>query len=263
MGSLRVVRIKALADLRRRRLQAFVVTTVLLLATGAATVALDMLLEAQAPYDQAFAAANGAHLVVDYSTDPSPREPSQRLGRSRPVTASAGPWPVAPADVAGASRLAEKGAALRHRRWLFAGRSDPGGPVDRITLSAGRWWQRPGEVVMSQTSPAHRCSVGDTITLRQAPASRTSERSAAPDATRGDQVSPTGPVGRLESRASLTETVVGIASSLATPGVFGWAEPDRPRRPRPGRPADPRADALPVYPSTPRRISPPDCRRSR
>ena len=49
------VRTQALADLRRRRLQAVVIAAVLCLASGAATIALDMLVESQAPFDRAFA----------------------------------------------------------------------------------------------------------------------------------------------------------------------------------------------------------------
>ncbi len=248
MGSLRVVRIKALADLRRRRLQAFVVTTVLLLATGAATVALDVLLEAQAPYDQAFVAANGAHLVVDYDGSVAAGTLAATAAAPR-VTASAGPWPVVPADVAGAQPLADKGGSFVIGGGSFAGRSDPGGSVDRITLSAGRWWQRPGEVVISRNLARIRdVSVGDTITLRQAPAVPDKGGPQAPTPPGATEVSPTGPVGD-SSLASRTETVVGIASSLATPALFGWASPDDLAALAPDRPAEEQM-LYRVYPST-------------
>ncbi len=60
------VRAKTFADLRRRRLQTLVIAAVLFLASAAATLALNILVESHAPFDRAFAAANGAHLIVDY-----------------------------------------------------------------------------------------------------------------------------------------------------------------------------------------------------
>ena len=56
----------ATAGLRRRRLQGFVIGFVLLLATSAATLAFSILVESDAPYQRAFDAANGAHLVIAY-----------------------------------------------------------------------------------------------------------------------------------------------------------------------------------------------------
>ena len=57
---------KTVADLRRRRLQTIVLAVVLFLGAGAATLALSILVETNEPFDHAFAAANGAHLVIDY-----------------------------------------------------------------------------------------------------------------------------------------------------------------------------------------------------
>ena len=57
---------KTVADLRRRRLQTVVLALVLFLGAGAATLALSILVETNEPFDHAFAAANGAHLVIDY-----------------------------------------------------------------------------------------------------------------------------------------------------------------------------------------------------
>ena len=224
MGTLRVVRVKTLADLRRRRLQAFVVTTVLLLATGAATIALDVLLESQAPYDQAFATANGAHLVIDYDGS-VPATTLAATGSAAGVTATAGPWPVVPADVAGVSSSSGKGdGTFVIGGGRFAGRSDPGGSVDRVTLSAGRWWQRPEEIVLSPNlARISGVSIGDTITLSEPPAVPTKSGPAVPDRPGSIGVSPSGPVEA--DRPSRTLTVVGIASSLATPDVFGWASP--------------------------------------
>ena len=88
------VRLKTVADLRRRRLQAFGIATVLLLSTAAATLALHILVESHAPFDRAFAATNGAHLIVRYRGDLDP-DALAATATATGVTASAGPWPVA------------------------------------------------------------------------------------------------------------------------------------------------------------------------
>ncbi len=200
------VRKKALAGLGRRRLQGVVITAVVVLATAAATIALDTLVEAQAPYEHAFTTANGANLVVDYRTDVPAAQLAATTSAS-PVTAAAGPWPIGSADVAQAAGA--KGDSRNLGGGELSGRSDPAGPVDRIAVSEGRWWERPGEIVLSQdwdklAGPA----LGATIVLRETPAG--------------------GGTGAASGTAlaERTLTVVGIASSISTPDVFGWLSPD-------------------------------------
>jgi putative ABC transport system permease protein len=219
------VRMKAFADLRRRRLQTFVIASVLALACSAATVALDTLVESQAPFDQAFAAANGAHLVIDYSAETTPAELAH-TATAAPVTASAGPWPVGPADVEVPVAVEKGGGTATIGGGMFAGRSDPEGPVDRITVSAGRWWQRPGEIVVSQSlAQISQVGVGSTIVLRTAPVDSGKSRVAAPGSASGGGPSspPSDAGGSAPVRRSFT--VVGIAASISTPGVFGWLSP--------------------------------------
>ncbi len=215
------VRKKALAGLRRRRLQGAVITAVVVLATAAATIALDTLVEAQAPYEHAFAAANGANLVVDYRAE----VPAARLAATAsqaPVTDAAGSWPIGTADVA------QAGGAKGDSRGLgggeLSGRSDPAGPVDRITVSEGRWWQRPGEIVLSQDwSKLAGGKLGSTIVLRETPVGDgKGGLSTAPGGNRPPSV--TTPAGAALIERALT--VVGIASSISTPDVFGWLSPD-------------------------------------
>ena len=81
-GVMGAVRLKTLADLRRRRLQSFGIALVLLLSTAAGTLALSILVESHAPFEHAFEAANGAHLVIRYraiSRRPSWPRPPPRL----------------------------------------------------------------------------------------------------------------------------------------------------------------------------------------
>ena len=56
------------ADLRRRKLQSVVLAFILFLAGAASTLALDILVASRAPFEAAFARANGAHLVIDYDS---------------------------------------------------------------------------------------------------------------------------------------------------------------------------------------------------
>ena len=74
---------KTVADLRRRRLQTVVLAVVLLLGSAAATLALSILVESKEPFDNAFAAANGAHLVIDYDAAVSDAQLAGDDGRRR------------------------------------------------------------------------------------------------------------------------------------------------------------------------------------
>jgi putative ABC transport system permease protein len=80
--------IKARADLRRRKLQSAVITVVILLSSLASTLALNLLVESDAPYDHALAQANGAHLTGSFSAD----KVTVPLGASLAMTASPFPW---------------------------------------------------------------------------------------------------------------------------------------------------------------------------
>ena len=63
-------------------------------ARAAATLALSILVETNEPFDHAFAAANGAHLVIDYDAAVSDAQLAATAAAGG-VTSSAGPWPVA------------------------------------------------------------------------------------------------------------------------------------------------------------------------
>jgi putative ABC transport system permease protein len=212
------VRMKALAGLRRRRLQAGVIAAVVVLATTAATMALDTLVESQAPYDHAFAEAKGAHLVVDYRTSLTGAQLASTAAVT-PVTATGGPWPIGTADIAQAPD-AGKGGSLLIGGGELSGRADPGGGVDRIAVSNGRWWERPGEIVLSQDwAKIVQGQLGGTIMLRETPIAA---KAAAP----GSPGRSSGATPTTRALAERTFTVVGIASSISTPDVFAWVSPD-------------------------------------
>ena len=156
------VRSKVSADLRHRRLQGAAIGLVLLLATGAATLALSILVEAQAPFDRAFARANGAHLVVDYEGTVPIADLASTLS-APPVATGAGPW------------LVTRGAFLHPRGGMLEigavsarAAADPG--IDRVTVVSGRWWATPGEVVLDASEAAILgAAIGDSVQLAGAP----------------------------------------------------------------------------------------------
>ncbi|HEU5369193.1 MAG TPA: FtsX-like permease family protein [Ktedonobacterales bacterium] len=133
---------KILGDLRRRRLQAFVIFVIVMLTAGVGTLGIEVLSGASAPFDSAFEQNAGAHAQVLFHntlTDLNVLAPTTRLPD---VTASAGPWPSSIIPFA----FGTTKAYLR-----VVGRADPGGPVDRLNLVAGRWVTQPGEIVLTRS----------------------------------------------------------------------------------------------------------------
>src|SRR5262245_15823195 len=136
------VRSKVAGDLGRRRVQGFVIGFVLLLASAAAALALGILVESNAPFEAAFAAANGAHLIVDYQ--PGADQAALRATGAAPgVTTAVGPWPV----TSGTLEHPKGGLILGEE---LSGRPAPDASIDAITMLAGRWWQHDGEIVLDQ-----------------------------------------------------------------------------------------------------------------
>ncbi|HET9410454.1 MAG TPA: ABC transporter permease, partial [Candidatus Dormibacteraeota bacterium] len=133
------VLLKAMRDLRRRRLQAAVifVTTLLAVATGA--MALTLISQPSDPYKAAFDAQKGAHLQVGFNgeidlatlaTTPS------LIGAS----AFGGPYP--------ATALQFQSGSHKYALTLF-GRDDPNGDVEQLRVSAGRWPATDSEIALA------------------------------------------------------------------------------------------------------------------
>lgn len=152
---MRALAVKALGDLGRRKLQTAVVLVVVMIASCTATIALTLAAEANNPFNQAFAAQEGAHLQVTF--DASQVSPDQLASTSSVVGASAtgGPWP---STVVTLEHGTEKFAAS------LVARDRPDGPVDRIRVVDGRWVNGPGEIVLDR-SQAERNGVrlGDAV----------------------------------------------------------------------------------------------------
>lgn len=204
---------KTMADLHRRRLQTAVLAVVLFLASGAATLALSVLDESRAPFEHAFANANGAHLVIDYAGAVDDAQLAATT-KAAGVTASAGPWPVAPAGLGLPGAWPLDGQAV-------SGRESPDGPIDRVTINAGRWWLRPGEATISQeTATILGLGVGGSLAVYPSRSAEVAEGGGGPKRVSIDkraQPAPAEPVGTL--------TVVGIAVPVSTPDVAVWMSP--------------------------------------
>ena len=85
--------VKALADLRRRRLQAGVIFVTVLLSIAAGTMAVTLMSQTRDPYQAAFQAQKGAHLQVAYKAGTDPRLLSTTPAAIG-ATAFGGPYPV-------------------------------------------------------------------------------------------------------------------------------------------------------------------------
>ena len=175
----------------RRKVQTVVIFTVLLVSTASATLGLGLLLDSNGPFQHAFAAQRGAEVAA--SIDPGKATAGQLASARRlpQVTAAAGPF----AEATITPRVSAHGG-VRLPPATVAGRASPGGPVDDLTLDAGRWAQRPGEIVLSRDFQ----SGGPAAQLI------------------GTQITVTGVPGHP------VLTVVGVAKSI-TDTADGWVQP--------------------------------------
>ncbi|MCZ7438111.1 ABC transporter permease [Micromonospora sp. WMMC241] len=133
----RVVR----SGVRRRRVQTLVVGLVAAAATTASVLGAGLLVASRAPFDDAFVAQRGAHLSVQ--TQPGAVTPAQlTASTSAPgVAAAAGPYPLLVLTVSGPEGMPMPPLTV-------VARADPGGAVDRVEVTAGRWPSGPDEIVL-------------------------------------------------------------------------------------------------------------------
>jgi putative ABC transport system permease protein len=133
----------------RRRVQTIVIALVLLVSTGAAVLALALVVDSSAPFDHSFAAQRGAHLAA--VVDPARATPADLAATTRlkQVTATAGPF--AALSIAG-QLTGQAGPDGSLPPMTLAGRSGPGGRVDDLTLQSGHWADGPGQLVLAVNS---------------------------------------------------------------------------------------------------------------
>ncbi len=170
----------AAGGVTRRRAQTVVIFMVLLVSTAAATLGLALLVDSSGPFQHAFAAQRGAHVVASIDSARVSDAQLAATGRLPGVTEAAGPFseasitlslrpPPPPALPSGLPVPSPPPIAVASVR--VVGRASPGGPLDDLTLDAGRWAQRPGEIVLSRDLglPPGSQLIGSTITVTTAP----------------------------------------------------------------------------------------------
>jgi putative ABC transport system permease protein len=151
---LRAVWAASRAAIRRRKLQTIIVGLVVMLSTGTVTVGLGLLQASSGPFDSAFARARGAHLSVVY--DAAKVGAGQASGVIAPT---AGPFQTT--ELVN-PKLSGDGPPLRGNVFVV-GRADQSGPVDRLTLTNGRWVRGPGEIVLASGFSLRPDVLGQTI----------------------------------------------------------------------------------------------------
>ena len=146
--------VKALADLRRRRVQAAVIFLTVLLSIATGTMALTLMSQTRDPYQTAFAAQKGAHLQVTFHPSADP----QLLATTPSIlgaSASGGPYP--------ATSLQFKHAGQTFNVETF-GRDNPGGDVEVLNITSGRWPVANDEIVLTRSfSELNKFAIGDRI----------------------------------------------------------------------------------------------------
>jgi putative ABC transport system permease protein len=154
--------------LTRRKVQTVVIFTVLLVSTASATLGLGLLLDSNGPFQHAFAAQRGAEVAASIDSAKATAGQLAATGRLPEVTAAAGPF----AEATITPRVSTQGGITLPSATV-ASRASPGGPVDDLTLDAGRWARRPGEIVLSrdfQSGPTPVAQlIGSQITVTSAP----------------------------------------------------------------------------------------------
>ena len=149
----------ATGGIRRHKLQAIVIGTVLLISTASATLGFALLAASNAPFQHAFSAQRGAHVAVTVNTAHASPAELAATATLHGVTATAGPF--------GAATVPTKWGGQPFGQLTLAGRAAPGGPVDDVVLSAGHWPDGPGQLVLDgpATSGQGGPRLGNTVTI--------------------------------------------------------------------------------------------------
>ena len=146
--------VKAVADLRRRRVQAAVIFLTVLLSIATGTMALTLMSQTRDPYQTAFAAQKGAHLQVSFH----PTTDAKLLATTPAIigaSAAGGPYP--------ATTLEFKHAGTTFNVEVF-GRDNPAGDVEVLNVTSGRWPRANDEIVLTRSfSELNSLAVGDRI----------------------------------------------------------------------------------------------------
>jgi putative ABC transport system permease protein len=154
------VLLKAMRDLRRRRLQAAVIFVTTLLAVGTGTMALTLIAQTRDPYQLAFDAQKGAHLKVAFD------------GRIDPGTIAGTPALIGATSHGGPYRATDiQFQSAGHKYVVTAvGRDNPGGDVGQVRIAAGHWPSSTTEIALTRSfADLNHISIGDRLKVVSVP----------------------------------------------------------------------------------------------
>ena len=152
--------VKAVADLRRRRVQAVVIFLTVLLSIATGTMAVTLMSQTRDPYQTAFQAQMGAHLQVSFHGSADPKllaTTPARIGAS----AFGGPYP--------ATDLEFKYEDRKFNAYTY-GRDNPGGAVEVLNITSGRWARANDEIVLTRSfAELNHIAIGARIRVTSVP----------------------------------------------------------------------------------------------
>lgn len=150
----------------RRRVQTVAIGLAAAMSVAAAVLGLALLDASSRPFDNAFAEQRGAHLAASFDAGKVTTDQLSATVHATGVAAAAGPFPTMALSVAGGPN-----GEIRLPPMNVVGRADPGGDVDAVTLTAGRWATAANEIVLSADGP--QITVGRELRVPDAPGSPT------------------------------------------------------------------------------------------
>jgi putative ABC transport system permease protein len=154
------VLVKAFRDIRRRRLQVAVVFLTTLLAVGTGTIALTLIAQTNDPYQTAFEAQKGAHLVVAFD------------GRVDPGALAGTPAAIGASAFAGPYRATDMQFQSGGHKYTVTtiARDNPGGDVGQLLITGGRWPSHGNEIALTRSfADLNHVSIGDRLRVLSVP----------------------------------------------------------------------------------------------
>lgn len=136
----------ARAAVNRRKIQTLILGVVVMVSSAMAITTLGLLAAVSSPFDTAYDAANGAHVVAEFDSSKTSAAQIAQAAKAPGVDAVAGPFPAA---VLHAPRMTGSNPIGLGGAMTVVGRDRPDTPVDTLELSAGRWATGPGEIVLN------------------------------------------------------------------------------------------------------------------
>ena len=151
----------------RRRVQTLVMMLTTMMAVTASVLAAGLLVASQAPFDQAFAKQNGAHVTAQFDGSKVTSAQVSATAHVAGVTAAAGPYPVLSLRPQVGTNNSGMPVGVQLPPMTFIGRAGTGGPVDDLQITDGRWATGAGEVVLTAVNAPF--GVGDKMAFPDLP----------------------------------------------------------------------------------------------